>query len=209
MRRLVYCIASTLDGFIAGPDGADPTGPDGFWPIADDYLKHLAAELPEVLPVQARAAFGITGEGARFDTVLEGRRTYELGLRAGITDAYPHLRHLVFSRTLTQSPDPAVELVATDPVAKVRELKGSDGKDIWLLGGSTLMRRALPGDRPADRQTQPAHPRQRPPALLPGHRLRPPHLGADRTHRPPERRGLPDIYAGGHGVRAATTLSNG
>ncbi|WP_327224781.1 dihydrofolate reductase family protein [Streptomyces platensis] len=138
MRRLVYCIASTLDGFIAGPDGADPTGPDGFWPIADDYLKHLAAELPEVLPVQARAAFGITGEGARFDTVLEGRRTYELGLRAGITDTYPHLRHLVFSRTLTQSPDPAVELVATDPVAKVRELKGSDGKDIWLLGGSTL-----------------------------------------------------------------------
>ncbi|GAO06112.1 dihydrofolate reductase family protein [Streptomyces lydicamycinicus] len=138
MRRLVYCIASTLDGFIAGPDGADPTGPDGFWPIADDYVKHLAAELPEVLPVQARSAFGITGEGTRFDTVLEGRRTYEIGLRAGITDAYPHLRHLVFSRTLTQSPDPAVELVATDPVAKVRELKGSDGKDIWLLGGSAL-----------------------------------------------------------------------
>ncbi|MGA4948812.1 dihydrofolate reductase family protein [Streptomyces lydicamycinicus] len=138
MRRLVYCIASTLDGFIAGPDGADPTGPDGFWPIADDYVKHLAAELPEVLPVQARSAFGITGEGTRFDTVLEGRRTYEIGLRVGITDAYPHLRHLVFSRTLTQSPDPAVELVATDPVAKVRELKGSDGKDIWLLGGSAL-----------------------------------------------------------------------
>ncbi|GFE14641.1 deaminase [Streptomyces glebosus] len=138
MRRLVYCIASTLDGFIAGPDGADPTGPDGFWPIADDYLKHLAAELPEVLPVQARSAFGLTGEGIRFDTVLEGRRTYELGLRAGITDAYPHLRHLVFSRTLTQSPDPAVELIATDPVAKVHELKDSDGKDIWLLGGSTL-----------------------------------------------------------------------
>ncbi|WP_406479456.1 dihydrofolate reductase family protein [Streptomyces platensis] len=138
MRRLVYCIASTLDGFIAGPDGADPTGPDGFWPIADDYLKHLAAELPEVLPAQARSAFGITGEGTRFDTVLEGRRTYELGLRAGTTDAYPHLRHLVFSRTLAQSPDPAVELIATDPVAKVRELKDSDGKDIWLLGGSTL-----------------------------------------------------------------------
>ncbi|MCX4636487.1 dihydrofolate reductase family protein [Streptomyces platensis] len=138
MRRLVYCIASTLDGFIAGTDGADPTGPDGFWPIADDYLKHLAAELPEVLPAQARSAFGITGEGTRFDTVLEGRRTYALGLRAGITDAYPHLRHLVFSRTLTQSPDPAVELIATDPVAKVRELKDSDGKDVWLLGGSTL-----------------------------------------------------------------------
>ncbi|MEU6327496.1 dihydrofolate reductase family protein [Streptomyces sp. NPDC047049] len=138
MRRLVYCIAATLDGFLAGPDGADPTGPDGFWPIADDYLKHLAAELPEVLPVQARSALGITGEGTRFDTVLEGRRTYETGLRAGLTDAYPHLRHLVFSRTMKESPDPAVELVATDPVEKARELKSADGKDIWLLGGSEL-----------------------------------------------------------------------
>lgn len=138
MRRLVYCIASTLDGFLAGPDGTDPTGPDGFWPVADDYLKHLAAELPEVLPVHARSALGITDEGTRFDTVLEGRRTYEIGLRAGLTDAYPHLRHLVFSRTMEQSPGPAVELVATDPVAKVRELKRTDGKDIWLLGGSAL-----------------------------------------------------------------------
>ncbi|MFE1773424.1 dihydrofolate reductase family protein [Streptomyces sp. NPDC059008] len=137
-RRLVYCIASTLDGFIAGPDGADPTGPDGFWPIAEDYLQHLITELPEILPVQARSALGVTAEGTRFDTVLEGRRTYDIGLQAGVTDAYPHLRHLVFSRTLTESPDPAVELVATDPVAKVRELKAEAGKDIWLLGGSEL-----------------------------------------------------------------------
>lgn len=70
--------------------------------------------------------------------MLEGRRSYEIGLAAGITDAYPHLRHLVFSRTLTESPDPAVELVADDPVATVRGLKQLDGKDIWLLGGAEL-----------------------------------------------------------------------
>lgn len=163
MRRLVYCIASTLDGFLAGPDGTDPTGPDGFWPIADDYLKHLAAELPEILPVHARSALGITDEGTRFDTVLEGRRTYEIGLRAGLTDAYPHLRHLVFSRTMEQSPDPAVELVATDPVAKVRELKRTDGKDIWLLGGSALAGVLYPEIDQAAPQAQPAHPRHRPP----------------------------------------------
>ncbi|REK89517.1 dihydrofolate reductase [Streptomyces inhibens] len=138
MRKLVYCIAATLDGFIAGPDGADPTGPDGFWPIAEDYVQHLVTELPEVLPVHARSALGVTAEGTHFDTVLEGRRTYEIGLAAGLTDAYPHLRHIVFSRTLRQSPDPAVELVATDPVATVRELKSRPGKDIWLMGGSEL-----------------------------------------------------------------------
>ncbi|PJE96815.1 deaminase [Streptomyces carminius] len=138
MRRLVYCIAATLDGFIAGPDGADPTGPDGFWPIPEDYLRHLIARYPEILPARARAALSVTDPGTHFDTVLEGRRTYEIGLAAGVTDAYPHLRHLVFSRTLTESPDPAVELVAGDPAAKVRELKREEGRDIWLLGGAEL-----------------------------------------------------------------------
>ncbi|MER7723144.1 dihydrofolate reductase family protein [Streptomyces sp. NPDC096323] len=138
MRKLVYYIASTLDGFIAGPDGADPTGPGGFWPIPEDYVGHLIAEYPETLPGAARAALSITAEGTHFDTVLEGRRSYEVGLKAGVTDAYPHLRHLVFSRTLGESPDPAVEIVATDPVARVRELKQEDGKDIWLGGGGEL-----------------------------------------------------------------------
>ncbi|MGP3924122.1 dihydrofolate reductase family protein [Streptomyces sp. 8N616] len=138
MRKLVYYIASTLDGFIAGPDGADPTGPDGFWPIPEDYLQYIATEYPETLPAPARAALSVTADGTHFDTVLEGRRTYEIGLRAGITNAYPHLRHLVFSRTLSESPDPAVELVADDPAAKVRELKAEHGKDIWLIGGAEL-----------------------------------------------------------------------
>ncbi|MFC7307157.1 dihydrofolate reductase family protein [Streptomyces monticola] len=138
MRKLVYYIAATLDGFIAGPDGADPTGPDGFWPIPDDYVRHLASEYPETLPGPAREALSITAAGTRFDTVVEGRKTYEIGLDAGFTDAYPHLRHLVFSTTMAQSPDPAVELVTGDPVAKVRELKQEDGKDIWLIGGGTL-----------------------------------------------------------------------
>lgn len=138
MRKLVYYIASTLDGFIAGPDGADPTGPDGFWPIPEDYIAHLIAEYPETLPGPARAALSVTAEGTHFDTVVEGRRSYEIGIKAGVTDAYPHLRHLVFSRTLGESPDPAVEIVATDPAARVRQLKQEQGKDIWLIGGGEL-----------------------------------------------------------------------
>ncbi|MDG4864220.1 dihydrofolate reductase family protein [Streptomyces sp. T-3] len=139
MRKLVYFIAVTLDGCIAGPDGSDPTsGPNAFWPINQDYVQHLVAEYPETLPGPARDAFGITGEGAHFDTVLEGRRTYQNGLDAGVDNAYPHLRHYVFSRTLTEAPDPAVEIVSSDPVAKVRELKQEDGKDIWLCGGGEL-----------------------------------------------------------------------
>lgn len=135
MRKLVYCIASTIDGFIAGPDGADPTGPGGFWPIPPDYLQYLIDRYPEILPGPARDALGVTAPGDSFDTVVEGRNSYELGRKAGIEDAFPHLRHIVFSTTVASE---AVEVVATDPVATVRELKTQPGKDIWLVGGATL-----------------------------------------------------------------------
>jgi dihydrofolate reductase len=138
MRKLVYCVATTLDGFIAGPDGSDPTGPGGFWSPAESYIQHLVDEYPETLPGPARAGLGVTAEGTRFDTVVEGRKSYEIGLAAGVANAYPHLRHLVFTRTLTESPDPGVELVADDPVTTVQKLKRIDGKDIWLVGGAEL-----------------------------------------------------------------------
>lgn len=138
MRELVYYIASTLDGFIAGPDGTDPTGPEGFWPLPEDYLHHIVAEYPESLPGPARQALGITAEGTRFDTVLEGRHSYELGLKVGVTNAYPQLRHFVFSRTLGANPDPGVEVISENPLATVRELKRHEGKDIWVIGGGTL-----------------------------------------------------------------------
>ena len=139
VRTLTYYVATTLDGFIAGPDGGDPSGPaGGFFTITPDYLEHMVAHYPEALPAPARAALGVTAPGTRFDTVVEGRRSYQLGLDVGITDAYPHLRHYVFSRSLTESPDPAVEVVSTDPVAKIRELKAQEGKGIWLVGGGEL-----------------------------------------------------------------------
>lgn len=144
MRELVYFIASSLDGFIADPEGNDPTGPGGFWPIGEDYVAHLVSEYPETLPGAAREAMGIAGDGRRFDTVLEGRRTHEVGLEAGVTDAYPHLRHFVFSRTI-ESSDPRVTVVDGDPVAIVRELKGeSSDRDIWLVGGGDLAGTLLP-----------------------------------------------------------------
>ena len=70
--------------------------------------------------------------------MIEGRRSYEVGLAAGVPDAYPHLRHLVVSTTLEKTADPAVELVAQDPVERVRKLKDEEGAGIWLVGGATL-----------------------------------------------------------------------
>lgn len=133
MRKLTYLVASTLDGFIAGPDGSFD-----FFPVSDSYLEFLSSEYPETIPTPGREALGIDPENKHFDTVLEGRGSYGVGLKAGITDAYAHLRHYVFSQSMTTSPDPAVELVSTDPVAKVHELKQEEGKGIWVCGGATL-----------------------------------------------------------------------
>lgn len=143
MRRLVYYVATTLDGFIAGPDGGDPSGAE-FFPVTPDLVEFIVSHYPETLPGPARDAMGISGEGQHFDTVVEGRASYELGLAAGLTDAYPHLRHLVVSTTLAGRDDLPVEVVTADPLARMRALKDEDGKDIWLVGGGTLAHALLP-----------------------------------------------------------------
>lgn len=142
MRKLVYYIAVTLDGFIAGSDGTDPTGT--VFTVGEDDIRFIVENYPETIPGPARAAFGIEGPGRRFDTVLEGRRSYEVGLKAGIDDAYPHLRHLVFSSTLESLPTGDIELVRGDALERARELKAEDGLDLWLAGGGRLASELLP-----------------------------------------------------------------
>uniref|UniRef100_A0AAU2V300 Dihydrofolate reductase family protein n=1 Tax=Streptomyces sp. NBC_00003 TaxID=2903608 RepID=A0AAU2V300_9ACTN len=136
MRKLSYFIGMSLDGFIAGPDDEVQFLLDQVSPA---YFEYLKAEWPETMPTVGRQHFGFDdAENTHYDTVLMGRATYALGLKDGLVNPYAHLKSYVFSRSLTESPDPAVELVAGDPVAKVRELKRQDGLGIWLCGGGNL-----------------------------------------------------------------------
>ncbi|MCI4061978.1 dihydrofolate reductase family protein [Micromonospora sp. R77] len=137
MRKLVYFVASTLDGFIAAPDGSFD-----FFPLAPD--PHLVAEWPQTLPTAAHRHLGLDAPQGRFDTVLMGRGTYEPALAIGVTSPYAHLKQYVFSRSLPPSDDPGVEIVAGDPTALVRELKQRPGADIWLCGGGELAGQLLP-----------------------------------------------------------------
>jgi dihydrofolate reductase len=75
------------------------------------------------------------------DTVLMGRKTYEVALRSGQGDGgYAGVNTYVFSRTLPEGTRGPVTIVSGDVVEFVRELKQTDGKDICLMGGGELAR---------------------------------------------------------------------
>ena len=139
MRRLVYYVACTIDGFIAREDGSFD------WFLTEgEHFADLLEFFPETIPAHLRDMLGVRAENRRFDTVLMGRKTYEVGLKVGITSPYPHLRQYLFSHGITESPDREVQLVSTDAVSMLKELKREVGKEIWLFGGSELATRLFP-----------------------------------------------------------------
>lgn len=134
MRELTYYIGVTLDGFIAGPDDEVD-----FYPVTPAFAETLGTELADLQPAFVRAARGGADQPlTRFDTVVMGRRTYEPALDQGVLDPYSHLRTVVVSTTLQDPGHENVEIVRTDPVARVRELKAEDGLGIYLAGGAGL-----------------------------------------------------------------------
>ncbi len=114
-RRLRYCVATSLDGFIAAEDG----GHD--WIIMD----------PEI---------DFAGMAAEFDTYLMGRGTYEVASAGG---AHGSGTVYVVSTTLDPDQHPQVTIISEDVEGAVRDLKAQDGKDIWLFGGGMLFRSLL------------------------------------------------------------------
>ncbi|WP_346294282.1 dihydrofolate reductase family protein [Sphaerothrix gracilis] len=133
MRILTYFVACSVDGFIAHADGSH----DGFSQDSD-YFADVFASFPETVPSHLRDLMGIHAKNKWFDTVLMGRKTYEIGLKDGVTSPYSHMKQYLFSRSMQQSPDENVELVSDSAIEFVKGLKSEAGKQIWLCGGGNL-----------------------------------------------------------------------
>jgi dihydrofolate reductase len=110
MRRIRYQVASSLDGYIAGPNG------EYDWIVMDPDID-----------------FG--GLFAQFDTLVMGRKTYEVA-QGG--PGMGEMKVVVFSKTLRPEDHPGVRVVSGDVVETCRKLKEEAGKDIWLFGGGEL-----------------------------------------------------------------------
>ena len=133
MRILTYYVACSVDGFIAHTDGSH----DGFSQDGE-YFSDLFTSFPETVPSHLRDSMNIEAENKWFDTVLMGRKTYEIGLKDGVTSPYSHMKQYLFSQSMRQSLDKNVELVADNAIEFVKALKSEPGKGIWLCGGGTL-----------------------------------------------------------------------
>ncbi|MFF0743865.1 dihydrofolate reductase family protein [Streptomyces sp. NPDC004111] len=138
MRKLAYYVGMSIDGFIAAPDLSIDA-----YPVSEEFLRDfLVGEYPECLPTHVRRHLGADDTpNKHFDTMLQGRTTYQAALDIDIPSPYAHLRQYVVSRTLAEagSPSPDVEILSGDIAAKVRELKAEEGGlGIYLGGGGEL-----------------------------------------------------------------------
>lgn len=133
MRKLVYYVGMSIDGFISGPGGEVD-----FFPVTEDVIGFIVEEFPDTLPTHLRGRLGVDSPARDFDVCVQGRVTYEPALEVGVSSPYAHLRQIVASRSLGPSPDPAVEVVADGVLELVRELKAQEGRDIYLAGGGRL-----------------------------------------------------------------------
>lgn len=117
MRKVTFGGANSLDNFIARKDDRVD------WLMWGKEANSIMADYWKTI-----------------DTVVMGRKTYEVALRQnkGKGNPYPEITTYVFSRTLKKNSDKSAKIISTDAAEFVRDLKGQEGKDICVMGGGQL-----------------------------------------------------------------------
>ena len=122
VRKIVLGLGSSLDGYIARPDGAVD-----FLFMPKDY---------------SMASFF-----ASVDTAIMGRKTLEVGLKmSGGSLPASSMVTYVFSRSKPAGKADGWTFVNESPADFVSKLRQHPGKDIWHMGGGELAREFLKAD---------------------------------------------------------------
>ncbi|MDT3402912.1 dihydrofolate reductase family protein [Mucilaginibacter terrae] len=119
MRKVILNVAVSLDGYIEDANGAYD------WCFTDQ-------------------GYGLTEFVAQTDALFVGRKSYEL--IAGKEDEYfPDVKKIyVFSNSMQDAGHPKIELIRSHEFdVKVQAIMESEGYNIWLYGGASLVKAFL------------------------------------------------------------------
>lgn len=120
MRKIIYHVATSLDNFIAYPDGTT-SGFEKNGLGTGDHVEEYLESLKE------------------YDTVIMGRSTYEFGFQFGLVPGkapYTHMENYVFSKTLDYpEKDESLHIISSNELQVIKDLKSKSGTDIYLCGG--------------------------------------------------------------------------
>ncbi|MEM9616507.1 MAG: dihydrofolate reductase family protein [Pseudomonadota bacterium] len=115
MQSVIYDVAVSADGYISGPAGDISKFPhEG--EVVDDYFERLKT----------------------YSCAIMGRATYEFGYGFGLKpgdNPYPHMKTIVFSKSIDLSEDADVIVTQEDAVDYVHSLKQTSEGPIYLCGG--------------------------------------------------------------------------
>lgn len=130
MKKIILDLATSLDGFIEGPNGETD------WCILDDDMD-------------------FDGFLAGIDTIFYGRVSYDAwgnyqpdahagAAEKALWEAVHSKEKFVFSRQ--EKVDDRARFIHTDPGKAISDIKQRGGKDIWLYGGASLIQTFIQED---------------------------------------------------------------
>lgn len=124
MRKVIFGGAISFDNFIAREDGAV------------DWLQ-WSKEVNQIMKDMWKS----------IDTMVMGRKTYDVAQRMGGGGSHTGVKTYVFSRTIKKPNSKNLTFVADDAAAFVRQLKEEkEGKDICVMGGGVLAKSLFEAD---------------------------------------------------------------
>jgi dihydrofolate reductase len=124
MPKTILYIATTIDGYIARPDGNI------------DWLTSF--------PPPESGDYGYAALLESIGTIVMGRRTYEDILGFGIEWPYTGFTTYVVTHNKEYTAStPQTFIINEDAVGALRSIKHTAEKDIWIVGGGALIQSLL------------------------------------------------------------------
>ena len=115
MNKVIYYVASSLDGYISGVNG----------------------DISKFIPHQ-KAIEKYQSDLLKFKTVIMGKKTYEFGYQFGLEPgqpAYPHMEHYIFSETLEIDNIADNVHIEMKSILRLKEILAESKTDVYLCGG--------------------------------------------------------------------------